>query len=400
LSKIASRPKITKVPELRSDTEIDRNPRFGNNKVGKYGEEGLVRKFLIDTEPRVRIIKAPEKPLVRKVTNAVGDVNISAWRENQLPNGGNQPEMAADLVASSKEDAKERQRLSDRVLGLEKKLAELTGEEPAQEAVQESDRRGQAKRKSDRAKRTIFIGNLSPETTIKDLEETFAGLSSSIKPYLYANMQGELLGTGAIVMANIDDANKARELKDKTTLSGREIRCMPFFSTSYRKFLQRVVQRDAVYLKPQSAPQSAREQALVEAPLPEQLTDHESMIPKLLLEPEPLPKPSSPQYILVRELFRIQDEHYKRRNRGIFVSGINEEATDEDLAGLFAGYGEGMMVDLRKKADGKSSGSALVTFETVEDAVRAREEMDGMLFLGQQISCTEIGGGKGLRKPL
>jgi RNA recognition motif-containing protein len=241
---------------------------------------------------------------------------------------------------------------------------------------------------AERAKRTIFVGNIHPETTIDDLQATFAQYSASVKAYLYANTEGELLGTGAIVLETGDEAATACQEKDQSDLHGNVIRCLPWFSRAFRRFLQRGVGTDAVFLR-QRQDVEDRERALLETET-ETLQD---TVPKPLLESEPLPQPSSPQYILVRELFRIQDEYHNRRSRGIFVTGLNTDATEDDLRQHFAKISENATVTLRRRKDGRSLGTAYVTFETPEEATEAREKMDGTLLLGGVISC-QVGSGK------
>jgi len=236
--------------------------------------------------------------------------------------------------------------------------------------------------KSMRISRTIFIGGISPQTSITDLEEAFSRYSKSVKAYLYQTESGVLLGTGAIVMETLEDAAKARAEMDKTTLQGNTIRCMPFLRTSYREFLQRVIKRDVVYLKPQEVVATEPEE-----PVEEEI--QKELEPKPL-EPEPLPQPSSPQYILVRELFRIQEEYQERRARGVFVGNVPLEATDDDLQKLFAHISDEVKGKIRRTSSGRHLESGHVSFPTAEDATKARETMSGAMLLGKAITCGPI----------
>ena len=418
----------------QSGDQHDQEP-FENN--------GLIR-GITTKRHLVRTIAAEEKPLVRKVGNVVGNNNVDAFGEYEVPLEGEEWEKAHAAVVRTllelknnpqymdrrafieqqlerakerklKGEAEGRQQLSERIRDLEDELAEMKRKELVVEGSEaEPDQAlareligafayenlplpededlapGDVKEKGDKSRRTIFIGGLSPKTTTEDLEATFANLSEYVKAYLYKNEDGHLLGTGAVVLATEQDAKFACKLRDRTLLDSRKIRCMPFFKASYRRFLQSVVERDAMTL----SPEWKRKQMITESLVPE---ENGPALPIPLLEPEPLPRATSPQYILVREMFRIQEEEYKRRKRGIYVSGINEDATAEDVLGLFGDYGN-VRVDLTKKRNGESSGNGFVTFEKEEVAEKARLEMDGVLFLGQQITCAEIGARQGLRR--
>jgi RNA recognition motif-containing protein len=263
------------------------------------------------------------------------------------------------------------------------------GESEAQRTERERNARQRIRRvvgyteKSTRVFRTVFLGGISPQTSITDLEEAFSGYSKSVKAYLYQTESGALLGTGAIVMETVEDAAKARAEMDKTTLQGNTIRCVPFLRKGYRKFLQRVVRRDAVYLKSQ--------QELGTDPVePVKEEIQKELEPKPLFEPEPLPQPSSPQYILVKEMFRIQEEYQERRARGVFVGNVPLEATDDDLQKLFAHISNEVKGRIRRTSSGRHLESGYVSFPTAEDAAKARETMSGTILLGKAITCGPI----------
>lgn len=242
-------------------------------------------------------------------------------------------------------------------------------------------------KKSKRVARTIFVGNIHPKTTISDLESMFAEFSNYVKAYLYTNDKGHLLGTGAIILERPEDADNARVLKDGSDLHGNIIRCLPWMQQSLRKFTQKGIHRDDVFMKEQ---QNLKNHV---TSLKQELDLKTEPGPKPLLDPMPLPKASDPQYILVRELFRIQDDYHNRRARGIQVSGLNTEVTENDLRQHFKGISENVTVSIQLK-NGRSSGRAIVLFETVEQAVLALETMNETLLLGTEMTCKELSAGK------
>jgi RNA recognition motif-containing protein len=229
---------------------------------------------------------------------------------------------------------------------------------------------------SERARRTIFLGNLPPTATIADLENLFTGLSASVKAYLYTDRSGTLLGTGAVVLSSSTDATAARLARDNAELQGRKIRCMPWFSTSYRRFLQRVITRDAVWLKPG---------------LRSNTEDKPSLEPRAILEP-PLPQPSSTQYMLVEEMFRIQDEYQQRRARGVLVTNLDGDVSEADLLELFGAYSASVTAQMRTgPGEERGARSAFVTFANAADATKAKEEVDGTMWGGMEIRVKSIG---------
>lgn len=243
------------------------------------------------------------------------------------------------------------------------------------------------KQQSERAAKTIFIGNIRPGSTISDLESMFAEFSSSVKAYLYTNEKGDLLGTGAVVLGSKEEAYTARMVKDGSELNGNIIRCLPWFRRSLRKFTQKGVHMDDVYMNER---QHLKDQVF--APK-EELDSKVEPAPRPLPELEPLPRVSDPQYILVRELFRIQDEYQNRRARGVYVSGLNLEVTVDDLREHFMSIAKNVTVDIWQK-NGRNIGSAIVSFETVEEANLAREKMNETLLLGSAITCEAIKSGR------
>ncbi len=65
-------------------------------------------------------------------------------------------------------------------------------------------------------------------------------------------------------------------------------------------------------------------------------------------------------------------------NQKLFIGGLAWAATDEDLKKAFEPFGEVVAASVVRYPDtGRSKGFAFVEYATVEEAVKAKEEMDG-----------------------
>lgn len=75
-------------------------------------------------------------------------------------------------------------------------------------------------------------------------------------------------------------------------------------------------------------------------------------------------------------------------NQKLFIGGLAWAATDDDLKAAFAPYGEVVSASVVKYPDtGRSKGFGFVEFATVEDATKAKEEMDGKEIAGRAIKA-------------
>jgi RNA recognition motif-containing protein len=74
--------------------------------------------------------------------------------------------------------------------------------------------------------------------------------------------------------------------------------------------------------------------------------------------------------------------------RKLFVAGLPDTVTDEGLRSLFQATGVGIdeLSLPRDRTTGRPRGFAFVTLTTADDAVRAREQLDGSLMDGRSIS--------------
>ncbi|PIS07351.1 RNA-binding protein [Candidatus Berkelbacteria bacterium CG10_big_fil_rev_8_21_14_0_10_43_13] len=73
-------------------------------------------------------------------------------------------------------------------------------------------------------------------------------------------------------------------------------------------------------------------------------------------------------------------------NQKLFIGGLAWAATDEDLNEAFAPFGNVVSASVVKYPDtGRSKGFGFVEYETVEEATKAKEGLDGKEIAGRPI---------------
>lgn len=75
-------------------------------------------------------------------------------------------------------------------------------------------------------------------------------------------------------------------------------------------------------------------------------------------------------------------------NQKLFIGGLAWAATDEDLRAAFAPFGEVVSASVVRYPDtGRSKGFGFVEYATIEEATKAKEEMDGKSILERPIKA-------------
>ena len=74
-------------------------------------------------------------------------------------------------------------------------------------------------------------------------------------------------------------------------------------------------------------------------------------------------------------------------NQKLFIGGLAWAATDEDLQAAFAPYGDCKASVVRYPDTGRSKGFGFVEYSTIEEATKAKEEMDGKSIMDRPIKA-------------
>lgn len=100
-----------------------------------------------------------------------------------------------------------------------------------------------------------------------------------------------------------------------------------------------------------------------------------------------LKKPTSPQ---IYESIPSSKESAQPSIEGwiVLVTGVHEEASEEDVSDKFAEYGliRNCHLNLNRRT-GYVMGYALIEYQDYDEAKRAIDEADGTMLLGKVVSC-------------
>lgn len=86
---------------------------------------------------------------------------------------------------------------------------------------------------------------------------------------------------------------------------------------------------------------------------------------------------------LISSQSKIEIQNFPNR---IFVGGLSESATIDDLYRLFSCYGYVKNVKIVTNADGRSKGYGFVTFETVEEAQYVQKAAGNLFLYNKQLT--------------
>lgn len=82
----------------------------------------------------------------------------------------------------------------------------------------------------------------------------------------------------------------------------------------------------------------------------------------------------------------IRDQAPAAPNKNLFIGGLAWAATDEDLKAAFEPFGAVLNAAVvRYPENNRSRGYGFVEFENLDDAVKAKEEMNGKEIAGRSI---------------
>jgi RNA recognition motif-containing protein len=253
--------------------------------------------------------------------------------------------------------------------------------------------------------RSIWVSNLSSETTHLDLEKLFEGYSRIIRAYISHGDQGQSYCYGFVVLDSRRDAFQARKWRHGSFLNGRRIACQ-LVTGSYEYVLKEG--EEGVILGSHIASVAAARQGIswkgtsrfhsVSDFQNRHLTSEEikgKVSNNALSLPQEIPSPSGGhgKYLewLAEQGEKGEAEHYFRRNKSLRIDNIPLEVNRIDLEKIFAGFSRRPTKGyIARNPEGNSLGYGYVVLDRTRQSQRCRLVTRTFSLWGKEISCRAI----------